>query len=158
MRRRCICVAERAQGFFALGDDQQTRRVAIQTMHEAGTQRFAGEVAGVREQCVDQRAVRRAVGRMRDHSGGLVDDQEVVVFVEYVECDRLGPCLERFGGGNFELEHVAGLEGPAGLCRAAVYRDAAAAGAARDERSRGAAKRRDQDVGALSGLLSGDDV
>src|SRR5580692_11772705 len=113
--------AERAQALFALCDDEQARGVAIEAVDESGAQQIAGETClHVCEQRIDQRPARRTVCRMRNHSGLLIDDQKIVVFVNDVERNRLGPRHEGGRLGNFEFEHVAGFQRAAGFGRAAV--------------------------------------
>ena len=67
-----------------LGDHQQAARVLVQAVHDAGA-RHAGERRRVREQRVEQRAVRLAGAGMHDQAGGLVDDDERRILVHDLE-------------------------------------------------------------------------
>ena len=46
------------------------------------------------EQRIDQRAVRVAGGRVNDHTLGLIDDKQVVVLIDDIQRDILGPGLD----------------------------------------------------------------
>jgi hypothetical protein len=86
--------AERAQALFALRDDEQAGGVAIEPVDESRAQQIAGKTCvDVCQQRVDQRPARRAVCWMRDHSGSFIDDEQVVVFVNDVERNRLRAAL-----------------------------------------------------------------
>ena len=72
-----------------LRDEQQSTGVFVQPMNDAGTrQRF--QLRHMRQQAVHERTAGVPRARMHDQSGGLVDDQQIVVF----EYD-----LERHGFG-----------------------------------------------------------
>ena len=70
-----------------------------------------GLAADVVQERVDERAGAVAVGRVDDHPGGLVDDQEVVVFVDHIERDRLGAGFDRRRSAEAALDPVAGGDG-----------------------------------------------
>ncbi len=106
---------ERAERLFRLRDDQQARRVAVEPVHEARAHALAGQRRDVREQRVHERAVRRAVRGMRDHAGGLVDHEQVVVFVDDVDCDRFGLGVERARRVDLVLETSPGSSSVLGL-------------------------------------------
>ena len=72
-------------------------------------------VAG--QQRVDQRPRPVADGGMDDETGGLVDDEHVVVLVDDGKRDRLGLEVERLGIGNFEIQNPAGDDRVVGLDR-----------------------------------------
>ena len=95
---------------------------------------------------------------MRDHPGRLVNDEQIVVFVDDVERNRFRLCHQYRRLRNLELEHVAGFELPAWFYGAAVDEDFAAPRALGYKGARGPAKKGDEDVGAFPGLFSGDDV
>ena len=67
-----------------LGDDHQARGAAIEPVHDARPflAADAAEIVDVMEQRVHQRAARVAGGRMHDHAGRLVDDDDVAVLVD----------------------------------------------------------------------------
>lgn len=52
----------------------------------------SGQASEAMEQRIDQRASRMTGGRVNDHERGLIDDDDVLVFVDHVDRDRL-----RFG-------------------------------------------------------------
>ena len=97
-----------ASSVFATSSNPEVSRSSRWT--RPGAHAFAGQRCDVREQRVDQRAVGRAVRGMRHHAGRLVDDQQVVVFVDDVERDRFGLGAERARRLDRVLDAVAGLE------------------------------------------------
>ncbi len=73
------------------GDDQQTRRVLVEAVHDSGPLRLAArEVRDVREQRIDQRTARVTRRGMHDHAGGLVHDQQELIFKDDRQRDRFG--------------------------------------------------------------------
>ena len=78
---------------FVFRDDEDPRRILVDAVYESGPhvavleQRQVFEVVGQR---VDQRARIVAVTRVYDHSGGFVDDDQVVVLVADVERNVFG--------------------------------------------------------------------
>lgn len=83
-----------------LGHDDETRRAAIETLHEVRGPR-AGGLFGASEQRVHERAAAPGGGGVGDESGRLHDDEQVVVFVQHVERDRsLGRRRRRWTGGR----------------------------------------------------------
>ena len=127
-------------------------------MNQTGAQFFSRQRAGVREQGVDQRAGRRSVRGMRDHPGGFVDDDQVVVLVDDRDVDRFGFCPQARARNDLVFERIAGFEQATSLGHFAVDRHAAAMNRIGDQRSRGAAQARDGYVGPLAGLVRRDDV
>ncbi len=69
---------EPLMGRFLLGDDQQTRRVLIQAMDDAGTPVAAdgGESVHLEQQSVHQCPGRMSRRRVDHHAGRLVDDDD----------------------------------------------------------------------------------
>ncbi len=131
--------AELAQTLFLLGDYEQTGGVTVEPVHEPGAQRVAGErTFDVREHGVDQRTALGAVRRMRDHSGRLVDYQQIGVFVDDTELDPFGERNERRRLRDHVLDGVARFKNTARLGRLAVDANAALPGAPRDLRPWGA--------------------
>ena len=82
-------VLEPGIGLLGTGDDQQPRGVAVETMDDAGALRYVAARDPAIEQRLHQRPARVARGRMDDDSGGLVDDEQVLVLV----CDSQIACL-----------------------------------------------------------------
>lgn len=102
----------------------------------------------MREERVHQRSVRRAVRRVRHHPGGLVDDEQVAVFVHDVERDRFGLGVERTRRLDRVGDVVAGFEQGARLPGRAVHRCGARAQRGGDVRARESGQAREQDVEA----------
>ena len=72
---------------IVFGNDQQPGRIFVDAMHDARTQDpvDAGKILAVEQQRIDERIALIAVGRMHDHSSGLVDHDHIVVFITNVE-------------------------------------------------------------------------
>ncbi len=71
-----------------LGDHHQTSGVLVQTVHDAGT-RDIDDVRHMVQQGIEQRAVGVTGSRVHHQTGWLVDDEDLVVFVNNVELDVL---------------------------------------------------------------------
>ena len=98
-----------------LADDHQARGVLVEAMHDAGArQRGAGRIA--RQQGIEQGARPVARRRVHDHAGRLVDDQQVFVFVDDDEGQRLGTVGAALGRG--QQRHGQALPGAQPLRRA----------------------------------------
>ena len=89
---------------IVFGDDEQAAGVAVQAVHDAGAQRAAdsGESGEAVQQSIDQGAavaggVLRAGSGVDHHSGGLIDDRKVVVFIDDVQLDGLGKGAQGLG-------------------------------------------------------------
>ena len=80
-----------------LGDDHHAARVFVEAVDDAGTKLAAdaAQIAHVKQQRVDERAVGVAGGGMNDQAGRFVDDHEVAVFEKNRERHLL-----RLGGGG----------------------------------------------------------
>ena len=88
---------------IGLRHHQQAARVLVDAVDDAGTLDPVDArqlAAAVVEQGIDQRAFQIAGSRVHDHSGGLVDHQEVVVLEHDVERDVLRGRIERLGWGQ----------------------------------------------------------
>ena len=117
---------QRAVARVALGDDEQAGGVAVEAMDDPRSQDAvdAGQVAAMVQQGVDEGAVPGARRRVHDHAGGFVDDQQVGVFVAYVEGDILRLHGEgRHRRGQLERDLVAVVDPVAGTGRTAVDGD-----------------------------------
>ena len=89
--------AEPPVGQVGLGDDHQPRRIAVQPVHDPGPALGpAGQRRAASHQRVHQRVVPVARRRMHHQTGRLVDDREMLVFVD--DRQRNGGRLERAGG------------------------------------------------------------
>ena len=95
---------------IVLGHDHQPGRAAVEPMHDAGPQLAAdaAEILDVMEQRVDQRAAAMAGRRMDDHSGRLVEHDEVAVLEDDQERQRLGLRHGRGRRGNVDRVDLAG--------------------------------------------------
>src|ERR1700730_8002723 len=110
--------AQRAVGAVGLGHDQETARVLVEAVHDAGAflAANAGEGwAAMSNQRIDQRARPVAGGGMDDEPGGLVDDEELVVLVHDVQRDILRRDFGVRRGRNGEANAVAGVDAIAGI-------------------------------------------
>ncbi len=76
-------------GLLGLGDDDQAGSLFIQTMDEARTDRFPDVInvfaVEIKSQCVQQSAAFVAVCRMNQHARGLVDDDQLGIFIYHVD-------------------------------------------------------------------------
>ena len=75
-------------GLLGAGDDEQTRRISIQTVDDS---RPLGVTAcdAATQKRVDQRACRVSGSGMDDETGGLVDDEQMIVLVGDPKLDHL---------------------------------------------------------------------
>ena len=120
-------------GAVVFGDEDEAAGVFVEAMDDAGAEIAAdvGEFGEVEEERVDEGAaiagvVGGASSGVNHHAGGLVDDGEVLVFVEDVEGDVLGDGVKGCGlGGAFDLDGFATVEFLFGLGRVAVDADLA---------------------------------
>ena len=70
--------------------DYQAGRVHIYTVHDPGAAltAYSGEaVSAVPEQRVDKCAIAVAGGGVYDHASGLVDDYQIIVFIDHIKRD-----------------------------------------------------------------------
>lgn len=115
--------AERGLGIGSLGYDEQPRGVLVDTVYESYT-RVIGVVVRIVAQVpgdgVDERAAVVAAAGVNYHTGRLVDDHEVVVFVYDVEGDVFGGdvvlvarTVHHHGDDVAGLHTVVALHGPA---------------------------------------------
>jgi hypothetical protein len=104
-------------GLFVFGDDQNAGGVFVEAMDDAGAE-FAADalkVGAVMEKGVDERVGEMAGGGVDDQSGGLVEDDEVGVFMEDIQRNVRGDETDGVRGGQGAGEGVAGGEGGVGL-------------------------------------------
>ncbi len=96
-----------------LGHHHQAGGVLVEPVHDAGAPLAAdaGEtVAAMRDQRIDQRAGPMSGGGMNHEIAGLVDDDDVAVFMDDVKRDRLGLRRGRFGGRDIHGQCSAGID------------------------------------------------
>ena len=115
--------------YFRLRHDHQTRGVAIETMHDAGTSVApAREPRPARRQCVDQCVVPVPGSRVDDESSRLADYQEMIVFEHDVEGHRVRLDFSpRFVRGKVNGDAVLSHETPPRSTGSPVHRDGASA-------------------------------
>src|SRR5690606_33166140 len=77
-----------SQSWDALRHHHQTRGVVIQTVHDTGT-RYVGNRRIIMKESVKYRTVRIARARMNNKVARLVDDQNIVIFVDDIQRDIL---------------------------------------------------------------------
>ncbi len=84
--------AEPGVGEIVFGDEDDAGGFFVEAMDDAGAEDVAalGERLAAAEERVDERAFVIAGAGVDDHAGGLVDGDDVVVFVEDVERDGFG--------------------------------------------------------------------
>ncbi len=83
---------------FRFCDDEQAGSVAIQAMHDSRpyARRRVGKLLKVIGECVRECAGMDARGRMDHESGGFVDDNERLVFVNDLDRDWFGSEAGRY--------------------------------------------------------------
>ena len=98
-------IAMRGVGF---GDQQHAAGIAVQAMHDAGTQRAAlrRERAEAVQQRVHQRPGANASAGVHDHARGLVDCHHVGVLIENREREIFRSGVERSGCGRLDIHHI----------------------------------------------------
>jgi hypothetical protein len=106
-------------GGVILGDDEATARLFVETMNDAGTLFPADsrQRRTVVEERVDQSVFAMTSTRMNDKPRRFIDDDEIVVFEEYLKRDRLWQRLDLFQRRLGELNLIAtsnNLAWPAG--------------------------------------------
>ena len=105
-------VGQALVGQVVFGDDEQAGRVFVQTMYDAGAHRAADPrqaARAMRQQGIHQSSRLRAGCGMDHQPFGLVDDNQIVVFVDDVERDIF--CLglfERPCRGKIHDDFIAG--------------------------------------------------
>jgi hypothetical protein len=125
-------LGELAVGAVVFGDEDEAAGLLVEAMDDAGAEvaAYVGEFGEVKEEGVDEGAsvalVQTAQGGsagsgVDHHAGRLVDDGEVLVFVEDFERDIFGDGVE--GGGlrsAFDLDGFSAVEFLFGLGEVAV--------------------------------------
>jgi hypothetical protein len=89
-------------GGVVFGDDQAAAGILVEAMDDAGSgdAADAAEMTGaMMEEGVDESVGGVAGGRVNDQSGGLVEDEEVVILVENLQRDVLGEGFGRLDRG-----------------------------------------------------------
>jgi hypothetical protein len=94
---------------LALGHDQGTGGVLIEPVDDPGPfgASYSGQVVAVAEQRIHESARTMPARRVDDQPRLLVDHQQVAIFVEHVERDRLGLQVEPTRRGLVDLDPVS---------------------------------------------------
>ncbi|MBA7623503.1 hypothetical protein ES703_30899 [subsurface metagenome] len=110
-----------------LSHQHHARGIFIQAVDDTGAQGVAdiSQVGEVSQDGVDQGMGGVARGGVDGQTGRLIDDEEVIVFVDNFEGNRLGFQLPGRGGGNINVNPVAGIEPEPGFGRLPVDGDIA---------------------------------
>src|SRR4030095_2972468 len=84
------------QGGLSLGNNQQTRRITVESMNDPGSASFTGrrKLLQMESDSVGERAGRSTGGRMYYKSGRFVYDEERFIFVDNIDRNVLG-CKSR---------------------------------------------------------------
>ena len=104
---------KRTMGLIVLGHHQKAAGVLVDAMHDARADHTANAgkpAAAVIQKRIHHRAVRVAGRRMHHHALGLVDHQQMFVFIYDGQRNVLRHCLGRGCIGNFHLQHIPGLQ------------------------------------------------
>jgi hypothetical protein len=106
--------AEVAMGEVVLGHDHDAAGFLVETVHDARTFDTADtgqRIAAMVDQRIDQRAGPVAVAGMYHETRRLVDDDQVGILVENVECNIFSRrrCVFRFGDFNGDADAFAQL-------------------------------------------------
>lgn len=94
---------------IVLGHDQTSARILVEPMHNAGP--FLASDPGKRrammKQGVDQSVLAMTRARMDDQAGRFVQDDEIIVFEENMQWDRLRPVQARLGRRLAHFDAIA---------------------------------------------------
>jgi hypothetical protein len=108
-----------------LGDDDATACLLVETVNDAGSFRAAdsGKIRAMREQCIHERVPCVTRAGMNDKAGRLVDDNQVFVFMQNFEGDRLRLRINFFDNWWIDLHDVIDFHNVAVPWRAVVQRN-----------------------------------
>ena len=108
------------QRLLALGHHDAARRVLVEPVHDAGPQlpADAGQVGAMVQQALNQGAIPVAGRRMHGEPGGLIEHDQVGVFVEHIQGHGLGQQIGQGLRRRHPQRHAVALAqgglGPAG--------------------------------------------
>ena len=102
-------IAQRAMSFVIFCDYDETRCHAVDAVHDSRAQLAAdaGKVANVIQQRIDQRSAFVPRGRMHNHSLGLVDHEQIHVFVDHVQRNILRQNVRLHRIGECDVDEIA---------------------------------------------------
>jgi len=152
--------AEFAVGGVVFGDEDNAGGFFVEAVDDAGAEYVAalGERLAAAQECVDHGAGMVAGSRVDNHACGLVDGEDVVVFIQEVERDAFGLGLDRGARLDFDGDTFAAVEAVRGFGRFAVEQDV---GFIDEFLNAGAAEvgamRSDDAVEALTGVVGRND-
>ncbi len=101
-----------AVGFVVLRDDEATARVLIESMHDTGTFLAADsrELRTMIKERVHQCVLAVPRPGMNDQTGGLVDHDQVVVFEQNIERNRLRLIVDLLQRRLDKIDMIAGAD------------------------------------------------
>ncbi len=108
-------LGQSVMSFVRFGDDKESGRILVDSVHDARAlfATDAGQaIAEMMEKSIHERPPRRSGGRMHHHACGLVDNNQVVIFKDHIERDRLRPRLDLYSFFNRNLKFIAGSDLP----------------------------------------------
>jgi len=110
------------KSLFAFGDDHDTGGILIQSMNDtrAPLPSYPLEIRTVMEEGVDQSPPGYSRSRMHYHARGFIHHDEISVFVEDLERERLGHQRRLPWRNPLNLDQVVGFESNARLCPSAI--------------------------------------
>ena len=113
------------QGRLCLCHDKQSGSIAIETMHDAGPHARAaiGKLLKMVSERVRQRARVNSSGWMDHQTGGFVNDDECLVFVNDLDRDRFGCKTGRSRRDQFDFQLVVFAKFVGRFGRLAVYQN-----------------------------------
>jgi hypothetical protein len=101
---------ERRVRLLGAGDHEQPGGVAVEAVHDAGSDRVRSTRRAERQELSRQSPPGRARPRMHHEPGGLVEDHEVLILEEEGNGDRLGSEHGRLALGELDLDDGARLQ------------------------------------------------
>ena len=104
-----------------LRHEQQSARILVKAMHDSGPRQLR-QLRGMVQQPVHQGSAGISRSGMDDQARGFVDDQQVIVFVDDIDGDRLRKARHSRFGDNREFHEFALLHGVPGLPADATHR------------------------------------
>jgi len=99
---------QRIHGRAGARHHHQTARVLVQPVHDARARQLC-RARVTPEQAIEQRTAPVSGRGMHDEPGGLVDHQQMLVFMHHIDRYRLGvECLALLGGAHLHPQQITG--------------------------------------------------